>query len=225
MQPVKPNLVVVMLVAAFCALAAGSAEAITCESACSQIRRACIHESKAVGKVAFADCDEAKDACQMSCQTDPATCQNACQAANASCLAACAIAPDPALCQSDCALALSACPTECPDCCSATRASCRSAAKADRVATKLLCDTARASCGGLCVEPIDPACVRGCMNDQKGCQRAAKGFERACKDSCVTGPGRRACFRECRKQANEGYRICSSQEALCIGGCIGVVTP
>jgi len=201
------------------------AEALTCKAACNQVQRACIAQTKSVTKAALVDCDDARDACATTCDADPTSCQTACQDAHVACVATCPGAPDPALCQADCDAALAACPTECPNCCNAGRSACRNELKTERAQARLLCQETRSSCNTLCVEPIDERCVRSCMNDQKSCGAAAKSFERACKDSCVSGSGRRACFRACRKATAEDQEICSAQEALCIGGCIGVVTP
>ena len=50
----------------------GPAEAVTCSSVCSQIRRACLNLSKAVRKVSRADCDETRDACRSDCAANSA---------------------------------------------------------------------------------------------------------------------------------------------------------
>ena len=176
--------VLAVLLTAGSFLAVGSAEAITCSSACSQIRRACIFEAKNVGKVAFADCDSDRDACRTTCESDPTSARRSARTPTRR------VWPDVRPRQ----IRPSASPTVPPPSLRA-RPSVPTAAMRDAPAAgprprpsarrgRLLCGDARTSCETLCVEPIDKSCVRGCLNDQRTCRASAKGFERACKNSC-----------------------------------------
>jgi hypothetical protein len=196
-----------------------AAEAHTCRSVCSQVRRACRSVGKAVRKVDNALCDDDRDGCKTDCETNADTCVDDCTAA---CEAACAGDTD---CE---ALCPDACVEECADCeitCNADRVVCRDSAKAKRGAWNLFCDDARSSCGDTCMDPIDSVCVRGCKADRKGCARLEKIEEKKCKKECPRGTGRRACMRKCRRELNERLQVCSNTEIGCLAGCAGVAVP
>jgi hypothetical protein len=203
-----------------------TANAFTCSSSCSQIRRACVHVVKATRKIANALCDETRDTCRADCEaTDPETCSGNCNDTHAACVAACPADPDPPACQAGCDSVLAQCLDGCLDCeasCNNARVSCREAAQTARREAKLACDASRQTCGETCVDPIDGDCVRQCKDLQHDCSKAAKKFSLECKRSCAKGTARRACVTACGKQLNQAFQLCSDQEALCVAGCIGL---
>jgi hypothetical protein len=215
-------LLVVTVTALVALLDVGRAEAHTCSSACNQIRRACVHVTKATKKIAYAACDADRDTCRVDCEANADTCTVVCDGALAACSAACLADPDPVACDAACVAARAECPLECPDCCNYGRASCRESARATQREARAACTDSRLTCRETCVDPIDGPCVRGCKSVQRDCQRAAKNLLSACKRGCAKGTERRACIRTCRSQVNAALQLCSSQEVLCVGGCIGI---
>jgi hypothetical protein len=203
----------------------GDADAHTCQSACSQIHRACNHVSQADSKVAQAICDDLRDACRADCVANAETCPGDCEAADAACVAACAGNPT---CEAACAADLAQCLDDCANCrsnCNHDRNLCREAAQAARELAREGCKTARDTCWAICEDPIDGACVKVCKADLKTCSHAAKNSERECKKACAKGTERRPCVRTCRRLLNEALSLCASGEALCVGGCIGLPAP
>ncbi|MFQ5515135.1 MAG: hypothetical protein ACE5FG_11970 [Myxococcota bacterium] len=207
-------------------LAVTPAEADTCESACNQIRRACTRLALVGEKAAQAVCDETRDLCRVDCVTaGPDVCLTDCDASHVTCTSACATDPNPVWCQAGCDAELANCSFACLNCkasCNQARAACRDEAHGVRDAAKLVCATAREDCPGLCVEPIDEACVRQCKVTRKSCGHDEQGFYGVCKRACARGTEKRACVRGCRKQYYAALGICADQEALCVGGCIGL---
>ncbi len=186
-----------LLTAAVVCLAAGwvfpqAAPAHTCQSACSQIRRACDGSAKAVWNVARANCDAEAAACIATCQADPLTCPGV------------------------------ACET-CIDACGVARDGCRIVAGDARTADRAACEGLRTSCSGVCVDPIDGACVQDCKAQARHqCVRPAKQDELTCKRQCPEGAARQACFRQCRRAHNVVLEACGDSEVRCVGGCIGL---
>jgi hypothetical protein len=178
------------------------ANATTCSSACNGIRRACIHVAQATAKAAYTVCDDDRDACRAECEVS-----------NQPCIDFCATQPDLVTCEAGC---------DCNTACNEFRVGCRDAAKTLRTDARALCTASRESCNTTCVDPIDGECVRDCKGPLRKCRGDASRAAVSCKKNCANGTAKRACVRGCKRLLNEGLKLCSGQEALCIGGCIGV---
>ncbi len=197
------------------------AEAYTCASACSQVQRACKQQSKAGWDQARYACDQEALSCAAGCEANADTCAPDCDAAAAVCNGSCADAPDPAACSAGCAAAQDTCLFACENCealCGDARDACRDQAKADRSAARDGCATARQDCLGVCVDPIDGDCVRGCKNDERGCGASAKRNYGQCKTDCSRGTARRACTKQCKNGFAAAQEACSNATVLCIAG-------
>lgn len=198
-------------------LGVGSAAAMSCESTCNQIRRACRSVAMSSLKVAYADCDSARDTCRNDCDLNAEQCPITCETDYNTCVGSGG---------TGCSETRDACLADCASCipnCNADRVACRDAAKLARAEANLLCDAARESCDTICVDPIDPDCVRACRVGSSGCQRDAKRAEKTCGAACSGGTDNRACKRDCRRQKNADLMQCSNAEVLCIGQCAGIL--
>ena len=201
------------------------AEGHSCSSVCSQVRRACRSVAKATRQVDRAVCDAERDLCRDACEANRDTCPVDCQTASATCTASCASSLDPVACQAACATGEMQCLSDCDNCdaiCSDQRALCHTTAEGVRQAANDACVTIRESCGETCVDPIDSGCVKQCKSERSGCDRDAKVGEKQCRTSCPNGTGRRACVRDCRRDKNAAFAVCSDRELVCLAGCAGV---
>jgi hypothetical protein len=208
--------VALILIAGVVVFDAVAASAMSCDSTCNQIRRACRNVAMAALKVSYADCDDARDACWAACEANAEQCPIDCNTAYQSCVGSGGTTCDADLtqCLDDCA--------HCRSNCNADRVACRDAAKLARAEANLLCDAARENCDTNCVEPIDEACVRGCRTASSDCAADAKRDEKTCHTGCPNGTGQQACVRACRRAKNADLGLCADQEVLCIAGCAGL---
>jgi hypothetical protein len=218
---------VVAAVAVF--VLAQAAEAHTCSSACNQIRRACVSNTKAVKKIGKIKCDDNPNwVCAADCATDCAanegTCNQSCNAARAVCDAACA---GDSTCLADCeatetsclgACDVATCTSTCQAACDDDRATCLAKVKEDVTESKVLCDAARTGCNDTCVDPIDSNCVNACKSAQRSCRSSNKRDEGTCKKACAKGAGKKACIRGCQQAFNESMKLCGNEELACIAG-------
>jgi hypothetical protein len=194
-----------------------AATAMSCDSTCNQIRRACRSVAMATLKVGYADCDDDRDACWTACEANAQQCPVDCDTAYQTC-----VGSGGTTCDADLAQCLDDC-AHCKSNCNAARVTCRDAAKLARSEANLLCDAVRESCDTQCVDPIDPACIRTCRTDSSDCESDAKRDEKTCRaTTCSNGTGQQACARACRRAKNAALALCSDQEVLCIGGCAGL---
>ena len=178
------------------------AEAVTCSSVCNQVRRACTHSAKGAWKAARMQCAEDREGCHADCVANADTC-----------VADCLGEPD---CELDC--------INCEDNCDAAAVACKDTARTARDGMRALCDDYRGTCRDVCVDPIDPGCVRVCTKDEHGCRADAKKLEKICKrETCAPGNGKRACMRGCRKSNNLAQQLCEDTATLCYATCAGVV--
>ena len=198
------------------------AEAVTCNSVCNQVRRACNHAAKGSYKAGKIQCDEERDTCKTDCVANAATCPGDCVTAQTACAgdAACLAGCDAAelQCQDDC--------INCEDNCDAARGQCRVDNKAARDALRSVCDGSRTTCNDVCVDPIDAGCVKTCKVDERSCRADAKRTEGLCKKSCTKDQPRKSCMRSCRKINSLDAQLCGDSSVLCYAGCAGVdLTP
>jgi len=192
---------------------ATAVQAMTCDSVCSQIRRACRSQAMGNLKVDYADCDQDRDDCRVACDLNAEQCPLDCEAA----FEACGGASVPG-----CADALALCMDACDNCkriCNSDRVQCRIDAKVARDGANLICDGMRESCDGLCMEPINQDCVRECKSGRRGCDGGVKRAEKLCRAECPKGTGQRACVRSCRRQKNLDLADCALTEVGCFGIC------
>jgi hypothetical protein len=194
----------------------GAAQAMTCESTCNQIRRACSSVAKSALNVEYANCDDGRDVCRVACEANAEQCPIDCDTAHTTCVSGGGVD-----CDATRAQCLDAC-AHCGSYCNAERVACRDVAKAVRADANLLCDSLRESCDTTCVDPIDEACVRDCRTTSSTCAGDAKGDEKTCHAACPRGTDQRACMRSCRRDKNAALGLCSDQEVLCIGVCAGL---
>lgn len=191
-------------------------QAMSCDSTCNQIRRACRSVAMSSLKVAYANCDDARDTCKADCEANAEQCPIDCGTAYDAC-----VLGGGTTCDAD----LAQCLDDCANCkrnCNLDRVGCRDAAKLARSEANLLCDALRDSCDTDCVDPIDAACIRGCRTDSSDCQSDAKRDEKTCRAGCPKGTGQQACARDCRRTKNAALGLCSDAEVVCIGGCAGL---
>jgi hypothetical protein len=217
MKPRLLNLPVgILLGAGVLLFTAAAAQAMSCESTCNQIRRACRSVAMHGLKVEYANCDDGRDVCRAACEANAEQCPLDCQAAHAACVSGGG---------SDCDATLAQCLDDCAHCISnrnAARVACRDAAKTARAEANALCDTARESCDSVCIDPIDEARVRDCRTASSDCAADAKRDEKTCRAGCPKGTGQQACVRGCRRDKNSAMALCSDQEVVCIGACAGL---
>ena len=192
------------------------AQAVTCDSTCSQIRRACRSVAKSAVKVEQANCDDARDGCRAACEANAAQCPIDCDTVFQTCVGSGGLT-----CDADLAQCLDAC-ASCDTVCNAERVTCRDNAKLARESANLLCDAARDSCDTSCVDPIDAGCVHDCKAGRSGCDSDAKRDEKTCRVACPNGTGLQACARGCRRTKNADIGLCGDQEVLCLGVCAGL---
>lgn len=212
----RTALKVAALGAAMLVIDVAAVQAVTCDSTCNQIRRACRSVAKSALKVEYANCDDGRDSCRDACVANAAQCPVDCQTANDACVGGGG---------SDCDATLTQCLDDCAHCvsnCNAARVACRDAAKVARAGANALCDSARENCDSVCVEPIDAGCVHDCRSASSGCQGDAKRGEKTCSSGCPNGTGQQACKRGCRRDKNSALGLCSDQEVLCVGACAGL---
>ena len=190
---------------------AGAAEAVTCNSTCNQVRRACNGAAKGAYKAGKIQCDEDRDACKADCVANADTCLGDCELAN--------LVGDALLqCQDDC--------INCEANCDAAKDQCRVDNKAARDLLRSACTDSRDVCDDVCVDPIDGNCVRDCKRDEHGCRDDAKRIEGQCKKACPKDGARKSCIRTCRKDGNVAQGVCGDLSVLCYAGCAGVdLTP
>jgi hypothetical protein len=202
------------------------AEAVTCNSVCNQVRRACNHAAKGSYKAGKIQCDEERDTCKTECVANAATCPGDCVAAQTVCATACA---GDATCLAGCDEAELQCQDDCINCennCDAARGQCRVDNKAARDALRSVCDGSRTTCNDVCVDPIDAGCVKACKVDERSCRADAKRTEGQCKKSCTKDQPRKSCMRSCRKTNSLDEQLCGDSSVLCYAGCAGVdLTP
>jgi hypothetical protein len=198
-------------------------EAVTCDSVCNQIRRACRSSAKAARQVGRADCDSERDQCRVDCEANADTCVPTCDANLAACTTGCA---GDLTCEAGCAATHTECLDDCANCipnCNADRAFCNDQVELAREAANLVCDGMRDNCDGTCQEPIDPACASECRSDRRECERDAKNAEKTCRvQNCTGGTTQRACARDCRRAKNVALGVCADNEVLCYGVCAGI---
>lgn len=140
---------------------------------------------------------------RANCDAQAATCEATCQA-------------DPLTCPG------AACDA-CIAACDVARDGCRVVAGDSRSIDRAACDALRTSCAGVCVDPIDGACVQDCKAQARHqCVRPAKQDELTCKRQCPDGAARQACFRQCRRVLNVVLDACGDSEVRCVSGCIGL---
>ncbi len=159
--------------------------------------------------------------CSSTCSQILRACNHAAKGARKASLAQCDLDRD--TCRADCD-ADPNCPGD--SICNDGRILCREAANTARGQARHACRAVRDLCPPeTCVDPIDGDCVRTCKFDEKDCGRDAKQLSTTCKRGCPSGNGRRGCVRTCKKQRNQALELCSDQEALCLGECIGIIPP
>lgn len=182
-----------LVAAALLLVDAVPAEATTCNAACSQIRRACVHSSQSARKVARHACETGLDACVAACDADPLVCPDvSCDECKATCETDRIACVDDAKATREATKAI----------CESTRQDCRNVCvdPVDRA----------------CVRE----CKREAQHD---CARPARKAEVACKRACENDDGKRKCIRQCRREKNAALELCTDAEAFCVGSCIGVV--
>jgi hypothetical protein len=202
-----------LLAVSFLIFDVATVQAVTCASTCSQIRRACRSVAMNNTKVAYANCDDAREACWAACEANAEQCPIDCDTNYQAC-----VGGGGTTCDADLALCLDDC-ANCRTNCNAERVTCKDDAKLARDEANLLCDAVRESCGTECVDPIDPECVRACKAGRSACDGDAKRDEKTCMAGCPKGTGQKACARSCRRDKNAAIALCANQEVLCYGVC------
>ena len=172
--------------------------------------------------VAFLDVSQADaHTCGSTCNQIQRACGHAAKAARKAALAQCDLDRD--TCRADCEL-----DPNCPGdfVCNDARVLCRADANTARLQAREACRVVRDSCPPeSCVDPIDGRCVQACKSDNRDCGHREKKASIACKRVCPRDNGRRACIRGCKSELNQKLKLCSDEEALCLGVCIGILPP
>ena len=171
--------------------------------------------------VAFLDVSKADaHTCGSTCNQIQRACSHVAKAARKASLAQCDLDRD--TCRADCEL-----DPNCPGnfICNDARVLCRADANTARLAAREACRVVRDSCPPeSCVDPIE-GCVQACKSDERDCRFGEKKEEIKCKRGCPRDNGRRACVRGCKRDLNQKLELCSNEEVLCLGVCIGILPP
>lgn len=209
---------------------ASPANAVTCNSVCNQVGRACGVEAKGDKKAGVIQCAEDRDTCKSDCEANALTCEPQCVADASACYTNCDTkcvgSPDPLCvsnCQADeCDVAEAQCIDDCVNCeanCDAAAVLCKDNVKTTFKTTKDTCKTLGTTCKDTCIG-VNAQCAGDCKLDRRACDGGVKQDARQCKRLCKNADNRRACMKTCLKDYNLALKGCGTAEGACYGGCI-----